>query len=553
MLSFQSMAVFFLHKLFKLSYLLLILTCFIVTDAAMAQSMPESTNVVDLTLSDYIHKVFAHNESAQAQMLETEVSRQKERAETGIFEPVLQASVTREANARTNTFEEQAAENGESFFSEQNTIYNGGVQQLIPLGGTIQLGANMSMLDNDINPDASILSTTNVLFFKQYQTFVGGTLTQPLLKNFGLGPTLASIRLAALDSDIAFQEYRKQLMLVISRAETAYWNLYFAQEQLRFYDNSVAVAQNVLDDNRQKLNAGQGSELDVMEARSGLALRQTKRNEAWQSYLDAMGMMRSLTGSAPIPYQEGAVVPTVRIVDLPPETNAPISYAYSYGEAVESNPECLIQEEKMKQEEVRLGVAKNAALPELDLKAAYGYNGLGNTPAESWQVAVSQDFVSWSLGLELTMPLDGNIKARNLKKAAKLSLQEAYLNVKGVQTEIANHLNTAIQQIQAWQESIHSYETVVTYNEELLTNTLQQFKAGVVDGHKALEAEADLLDARQNLANALVQFQEAVIDVQVTDGSILEKWNLDMSREELREQTTALLNASQTPREGGIE
>jgi outer membrane protein TolC len=127
------------------------------------------------------------------------------------------------------------------------------------------------------------------------------------------------------------------------------------------------------------------------------------------------------------------------------------------------------------------------------------------------------------------------------------------LNVKGVQTEIANHLNTAIQQIQAWQESIHSYETVVTYNEELLTNTLQQFKAGVVDGHKALEAEADLLDARQNLANALVQFQEAVIDVQVTDGSILEKWNLDMSREELREQTTALLNASQTPREGGIE
>jgi outer membrane protein len=553
MLSFQSMAVFLLHKLFKLRYLLLALMCFIVADAAMAQSLPESTNVVDLTLSDYIHKVFAHNESVQAQMLETEVSRHKEGAETGIFEPVLQASVTREGNARTNTYEQQAAQNGESFFSEQNTIYNGGVQQLIPLGGTIQLGANMSMLDNDINPYASVLSSTNIMFFKQYQTFFGATLTQPLLKDFGVGPTLASIRLAALDSNIAFQEYRKQLMLVISRAETAYWNLYFAQEQLRFYDNSVAVAQNVLDDNRQKLNAGQGSDLDVMEARSGLALRQTKRNEAWQGYLDAMGMMRSLAGSAPIAYQEGAVVPAVRIVDLPSETNEPISYAYSYGGAVESNPEFLIQEEKMKQEEVRLGVAKNAALPELDLKAAYGYNGLGNTPAASWQVAVSQDFVSWTLGLELTMPLDGNIKARNLKKAAKMSLQEAYLNVKGAQTEIANHLNTAIQQIQAWQESIHSYETVVTYNEELLTNTLQQFKAGAVDGHKALEVEADLLDARQNLANSLVQFQEAIIDVQVTDGSILKKWNLDVSREELRERTTALLNASQTPREGGIE
>src|ERR1700722_16108379 len=160
------MAVFFLHKLFKLSHLLLALTCFIVADAAMAQSLPESTNVVDLTLSDYIHKVFAHNESAQAQMLETEVSRHKEQAEKGIFEPELQASITREGNARTNTYEQQAAQNGESFFSEQNTIYNGGVQQLIPLGGPIQLGANMSMLDNDINPFASVLSSTNTMFFK---------------------------------------------------------------------------------------------------------------------------------------------------------------------------------------------------------------------------------------------------------------------------------------------------------------------------------------------------------------------------------------------------
>lgn len=495
-----------------------------------------------MRLDDYIHQVYAHNESVQAQMLDTEVNRHKAISEKGIFEPQLELTYTREANARTNNTQQEAEQNGQSFFSEQNSIYDGGIEQLIPLGGTIRIGATLSDLDNNVNPLGSVFTDTNNVYIKQYQTFVGGTITQPLLKGFGLTPTLAGIRVAALDSEIAYQEYRRQLMLTLSRAESAYWNLYFAQEQLRFYDDSVAVAQSVLDDSKQKLNTGQGSELDVMEAQSGLALRQTKRNDALQSYLDALGMVQSLTGVGPIPYEEGAGISKVRAADLPPETNAPVSYADGYWEAFESNPEYLIQEEKMKQEEVRLGVAKNQVLPELDLKAAYGYNGLGDTPGESWDVAVSQDYPSWSVGFELTFPLDFNIKARHLKKAAQLSLQEAYLNVKGAQSEIANHLNIAIQKMEAWQQSVQSYETVVQYNDELLKTTLQQLKAGIVDGHKALEVEADLLDARQSLANALVEYQDSIIEVELTDGSLLKRWDLDFSRDELRRQTDALMN-----------
>ncbi len=541
-LLFNLMSILQVRKQLVLVLILMFLADLSPDFLAMAQTVSNANDVVELKLNDYIQQVIAQNELVQAQMLEAEASHHKARGEMGVFEPVLQASVTREANARTNNTEQQAAQGGASFFSEQNTIYDGGVQELIPLGGTVRLGANLSDLDNNINPYGSILTETNTVFTRQYQAFVGATITQPLLKDFGLGPTLAAIRLAAIDSDIAFQQYRKQLMLVISRAESAYWNVYFAQEQLRFFDDSVKVAQNVLDDSRQKLNAGQGSELDVMDAQSGLALRQTKRNEAFQSYLEALGMMRSLSGVSPMPYEVGPGGPNIRVVDLPPKTNAPISYADSYWRAYASNPDFLIQKEKMRQEEVRLGVAKSQALPELDLKAAYGYNGLGNTPARAWQVAEAQSFPSWSVGLELTFPLDGNIKARNLKKAAQLSLQEAYLNLKGAQTEYANHLNTAIQKTQAWEQSVQSYETVVHYNQELLTNTLAQLKAGTVGGHKALEAEADLLDAQQSMASALVQYQDAIIDVEMTDGSILEKWNLDISRDELRRETTVLLH-----------
>ncbi len=109
-------------------------------------------------------------------------------------------------------------------------------------------------------------------------------------------------------------------MLTIYQAEGAYWNLYFAQEQIRFFDESVSVAQDVLGDTKEKLKAGQGAELDVMEAQSALALRNTKRNDAVQNYYDALGHLRILTGTAPSAFTPATGGTELRAVDDPHST-----------------------------------------------------------------------------------------------------------------------------------------------------------------------------------------------------------------------------------------
>jgi outer membrane protein TolC len=515
--------------------------CCLVVFPAHSQPVSNATEVVDLKLNDYLHQVLLHNESIQAQMLEAEVNRRKERGELGIFEPQLEASVTREANRRTNNVQQLASDSGQALFDERNNVYDGAIEQLIPTGGKILLGATMSDLGNNVNPYGSVFTSTNGIWTRQYQTFIGATFTQPLLKDAGFTPTFAAIRLAALDSDIAFQEYRRQLMLTIYQAEGAYWNLYFAQEQVHFFDDSVAVAQEVLDDSREKLKAGQGAELDVMEAQSALALCNTKRNEAVQNYYDALGHLQILTGTSPDPAAAASGSPAFRAVDDPHTTNSPPTYANGFEEAFSLNPDYLIQQQKMNQERVRYGVAKNQLLPELDLKAAYGYNGLGLTPNDAWSMANMEDTPSWSLGFQLTVPLGGNIKGRNYYKAAQLSLQEAFLNLKGVQTQIANGLSMAIQKAQAWRQSIGSYETVANYNKELLDTELERLKAGTVEQQKVLDAEANLLDSRQDLAGALGQYRRALLEVELNDGSILENRGLDITRYELRRQTEAML------------
>jgi outer membrane protein TolC len=501
------------------------------------QTPPTNTlGGIELKLDDFLRLVLQRNETLEAQMLQTEANRRKARGERGVFEPDLVTSITREANKRTNNIVEEASQGGQELFSERNTIYDTGIESLVPSGGKIRIGYTLSDLVNNVNP-IPFLASTNNSFIREYQTFVGATFTQPLLKNAGIGVTTAKIRLAALESDIAFQQYRRQLMLTVSGAEAAYWNLYFAQEQLRFFEESVALAQSILSDSQERLKAGQGTELDVLEAQSGLALRKTKQNEAMQNFFDALSRMHVMAGSVPQPGD-----PPIRVADHPPAASPALSYKDSYYDAFNLNPDYLIELGKLDQEKVKLGVAKNQLLPDLNLKAAYGFNGLARTPSESWDAAQKGNTPSWSVGVELRMPLAVNIQGRNEYQAARLGLQAALLNVNGLGTQIANALKTSMQKARTWDDSVQSYQTIVRYNEDLLKTERARLSVGKVDARKVLEVEADLFDARQSLADASVQARRAVLEFEIADGSLLKKRSLDLTREQLRRRTMALLD-----------
>lgn len=519
-----------------------LILCLLSCQNLHASPSTNANEIVELRLTDYLQKVLDHNDTVQARILKAEAEFRRERGEHGIFEPEWNSSITRVINKRTNNVQQAAEQSGSFFFSERNTIYDTGLQTLLPMGGKVRLGYTLSDLVNNVNPFGGFISSTNNRFTQQYQTFIGVTLTQPILKNAGHDYTFAGIRMAALESDIAFQEYRRQLMLTISQAESAYWNLYYAQEQLQFFEESVSVAESVFDDSQEKMKAGQGSELDVLEARSGLAVRKTKQNEALQSFYDAMSQVRAFTG----------VMPTerrceLRAVDNPATTNEPSSYAVNFGNAFNLNPDFLIQRKKVAQESVRLGVARNQLLPELDVKAAYGFNGLGRTPGDSWDLVETRDFPSWSLGVELTVPLGGNIKGRNELAAARLTYQSEVANLNGIQTEIANSLDASLQKVRGWRDSLQSYETVVRFNEDLLKTQRERLKVGTIEPRKVFEVEADLLDSRQNLAQAEVQLQRAMLQLQVVAGSLLKDRGVDLNREQLRQKTLALLRANKLP------
>ncbi len=220
-----------------------------------------------LTLQDFGRLVVQNNETLQAKMLEVEIAQHRYRGAYGMFEPEMFTTAQHEENNRRNTAEQATSQSSLGVFQEQNNIYTGGLESLLPTGTRLQLGYSLRELKNNLQILRALQQgSLSNLVSPEYQSFVGITLTQPLAKNFGPAYTLAEIRVQAINSDIAFQEYRRQLMTLLTTAEAAYWNLFLSQEQERSIRESVSVAETVLQDAKTRRDAGKGADLDVLEA-----------------------------------------------------------------------------------------------------------------------------------------------------------------------------------------------------------------------------------------------------------------------------------------------
>jgi outer membrane protein TolC len=521
-----------------LKRLLLLVGC----SMALGQPIPVQSQTVTnealsaLTVKELLQRVVDHNESLQVRLLEVEVSRRRVLAEKGAFEPEIVASYERVETARTNTTE-QARNLSLGVFKERNNLYNGGLETLVPTGARLRLGYTLRELNNNLSRSFDIGRTNPFsLITHEYHSFFGASFTQPLLKNAGTVATMANLRVAAISSDIAFQEYRRQMMTVVSSAEAGYWNLYLLQKQVSFFEESVALAQRILNDNRVRLDAGRGSELEVLESQSGLALRQSRLAQVREKLVEGANRVRALYSDARF-----STNVLVQAVEEPPAQERSVDAFESWRMAFELNPDYLIQQKKFQMENVRLGYAKNQRLPQFDLKAAYGLNGLGTDPWNSWDQIEHWSWPAWSAGVELHIPVLGGLRSKHELAAARLRLKQAAIGLHDLETQLSTALNTTLHRLRTARESISNYETVVNFNQNLLQTQLARLEVGRVESRKVLEVEADLLEARNALTEAKVLYQQALLELELIQGSLLKARELEVDAKTLKARTEQAL------------
>ncbi len=478
------------------------------------------SELIKMSLRDFVRLVREKNEQISFQDSELAISREAVKGAKAIFEPAFVGSYQYQDDKRKNTVQEVVSYGFIPDFQEKSNYYQTAVEGLVPTGGRLRVGYSLRDFSNNIEERFDV--------DRESVSVLGVSVTQPLLRGGGVTATMAGIKVAQADVDIALQDYRGQMMRVIAQAIAGYWDLHLAREKYKVRKESERNAEEILKDNIVRVKTGKMAETEVLEAEAGLALRKSLVSEAKQMIIAATNTLRTfISSSAGETMADVEPTETLSLVDVK------FDFSESLAKAFKRRAEYLSSLKKMEREDIRLVFARNQTWPQLDLKGSYNMNGLARTPGNSWEDAWTRDFATWSVGVELRIPLGGDKKSRSEVEATKQRKRQALLELKAVEVSLSNTLDTALQSVRYTREQVGHYAEITEMNRRLLEAEKARLQAGKSNTRVVLEREENLNEAKEQEVESLVRYKKSLLQLELAEGSLLVHYGVEVAEADI--------------------
>jgi outer membrane protein TolC len=252
-------------------------------------------------------------------------------------------------------------------------------------------------------------------------THPGSTLTP-----FNVGGRVEGVLITRLRFDQQRAEFERQVHILLTNVEVAYWNLYGAYGSLYASEQGLRQAYEAWFINQQRYNIGRANLADLSQSRGQYELFRSQRLAALNNVLESEHQFRGLLR---LPMSDGT-----RLVPIDAPTLAPYQpdWATSVNEALALRPELMLARDDLKFRQFDLINQKNLLLPDLRFTSTYDINGIGthldggsNDAGNAFHSLATDKFNDWTIGLNMTVPLgfrDAHAAVRN----ARLSLARSY-------------------------------------------------------------------------------------------------------------------------------
>ncbi len=479
--------------------------------------------VVDqqITLRECIETGLRENLELEIERIQPLFGLADQRTARGAFEPEFRLEGSYDKNTRlldaTRTFDTLIDTE-----SSQRREYSAGLTGLLPTGARWELSA-----DNQSVESSRIPAT-------DYDSSVGLTLTQPLLRGFGSDVNLAELRVArsaTAEAQAAFETRVAQFLVDVT---AAYYELAFARLDFLAQQESAELARQLLDDNRSRVEIGASSPLDITQARSELAARQQEAIAAELAIIEAENALRRLLYRDVVEHLERRLVPV--------ETGLPVSAAFDPEEIFEAyttRPELREGRERVAQAEFQLKRARNATLPALDLRGTLRANGSANEFGSSVPRSEAFNDPAWGVGIVVEIPL-GNSAERGRRDRATLELAQAKLNFAAQRQDIAVEISNAAGAVRVNEKRYAAAVESAKFAREALDAEVEKLNAGATTTFVVTQLQRDLAVARSSELRAIADWHQSAAEYDRVRGRIFERFNIRfVPRDNLRGRRAA--------------
>lgn len=390
-----------------------------------------------------------------------------------------------------------ASNKGHSF------VLDSSVSQLFWTGATATLAYN-----NSHNKSGSSASRNDY-----WQSSLGATLSQPLLKNMGREATELGISISRFSKYASLEHFKTILLTTVTQVRTEYFKLYGLRELLEVKKVSLALARRILDETRARVAAGVLPAMEILNAEYGVTTREKELIFAEKEVNDQVDVLRLLLQ---IPGR-GELL----LTDTPRRTQYPVDRDQALRHAM-NRPDIRELKRSLDIGELQTRVFGNNIRPDLNLTLSGSLVGQGQSYSRDLENLGSFDYPVWSVGLTFTYPL-GNNAAENDYRKSRLKNAQTALQIRSLEESAKNEVFSSIRGIDSTFKQIEVADRGRAFAEERLRAFMRKNRVGLATTKDVLDVENDLADVKNSQIAAAVAHDNAITRFQQATGQLLDQ------------------------------
>jgi outer membrane protein TolC len=403
----------------------------------------------------------------------------------------------------------------QTFDQNQSTVTFDMTQNLLT-------GANY---DINFSPQRTFVAgNTGFLFNPGYTSGLAFTLTQPLLKNFGVDINKTFIAVAQNNAKVEEQVFKDRVLTVIATVEQTYWEVVFTNENLKVAQSALKAAEELLASNRAKAKAGVMAIVDVLQAEAAVAARIEQVIIAEKAIRDQEDQLRRLLNPAEEELRQDI---HLVLLDQPVKALEPLSLEEAIDVALKLRPEVLQAGKNTETAELNTKFAKNQLLPNLAFQGTSGLAGLGKDGPDMFSRNFGGDYYNYGAGLVLSYPL-GNRSAVSQFNKRQLEGRSAQASLQSVRQQVIVGVREAVRRVQTDFKRIETTRSARIMAEKQLQAEQERLNVGLSTTRFVLDFQRDLATARGNELRAVVDYNKSLSNLARTKATTLERYKIEL-------------------------
>ncbi|HOZ46452.1 MAG TPA: TolC family protein [Candidatus Hydrogenedentes bacterium] len=405
------------------------------------------------------------------------------------------------------------------------------------VGGKLQWGTVYNV-DFSMNKE----ETTWNSFIEEYSGALTLTVAQPLLRGRSRAANTAMIRIAKCGREAAEHQLRLAVMTTVAEVVKAYWDLVGATEAVKVRAGALSNAERLLEISKKRLDIGTAAAIEVLQAKAGVAVRQSDLIAARSSAIDAEDVIKYMLDMRDSDVFEARQLvpvdrPSVEDLDIEALQQREADVQQSIALAIENRPEMALSQVEIESAKLDRTRAADALLPDFSLTGSIMAGGRDHKLRQTFYGMRERSDNGYSVGFRASVPL-GNRAARGSYERAEETLRQAEQRVEKTKQELALKVRLAARALSTSQILVESNRQARALQETNVVAEEKRLRLGVTTSYRVLQIQEDLTAAQVQELQAQIAYEKALVELRLAEGTILSSLGLDFEAPESKKPIT---------------